>query len=558
MAMLAVLAACIDSVGSFRLDLSLEGAGTLDPAPGSRRYSPGSEVRVRATAASGATFMGWSGAATGAQNPISVLMDSDKALTAHFSGGGVVTYVLTVASEGSGATSPLAGTHSYASGTTVSASATPASGATFTGWSGAATGMENPISILMDSDKALTAHFSGGGAATHVLTVASEGSGTTSPAPGAHSYASGTTVSVTATPVSGATFTGWSGAATGTQSPVSIVMDSDKALTARFSGASAEKSGLPAPPGGGVARPTGTPGNLTVIDWAGFKAAVSFTFDDSQPSQIEHYAELQAVGVPMTFYTMSSVSSEANYDATWSKAVRDGHEIGNHTVNHCNADFRNCNNHLSSPLEELDADTGYITQNFKQSAVWTMAAPYGDSGWVQYAKQRFFVNRGVGYGMIAPKDNTDPFSLPVYQVAANDTSSKFSSLIDTAHGSNKWLIFLIHSILPTQANWYAGTNVSVITGGMSRAKASGDIWVDTLVNVAAYWRAQKLLSSLSPSVSGSTRTWTWTLPEHFPPGKFVRVKVDGGTLKQGGSTLAWDEHGYYEVALSAGSLILSP
>src|SRR5262245_2795056 len=46
-------------------------------------------------------------------------------------------------------------------------------------------------------------------------------------------------------------------------------------------------SGLPVPPGGGVPRPNGTPGNLKVLDWAGFTAAVSYTFDDTNSSQIQ-------------------------------------------------------------------------------------------------------------------------------------------------------------------------------------------------------------------------------------------------------------------------------
>ena len=46
--------------------------------------------------------------------------------------------------------------------------------------------------------------------------------------------------------------------------------------------------------------------------------------------------------------------------------------------------------------------------------------------------------------------------------------------------------------------------------------------------------------------------WTWTLPENFPPGKYLRVKVDGGTLTQGAAALPWVTHGYYEVALDAG------
>jgi hypothetical protein len=32
------------------------------------------------------------------------------------------------------------------------------------------------------------------------------------------------------------------------------------------------------------------PATLKVLDWAGFKSAVTYTFDDAQPSQVEHYA----------------------------------------------------------------------------------------------------------------------------------------------------------------------------------------------------------------------------------------------------------------------------
>ena len=36
------------------------------------------------------------------------------------------------------------------------------------------------------------------------------------------------------------------------------------------------------------------------------------------------------------------------------------------------------------------------------------------------------------------------------------------------------------------------------------------------------------------------------------------MRVDGGTLSQNGKALAWNGHGYYEIALDAGSLTLSP
>ncbi len=81
-------------------------------------------------------------------------------------GGEVTSYALTIATSGSGTTSPAAGTYTYASGTSVAVTATPASGYTFTGWSGAATGTANPVTIAMDGDKTLTANFAGSGPVT--------------------------------------------------------------------------------------------------------------------------------------------------------------------------------------------------------------------------------------------------------------------------------------------------------------------------------------------------------------------------------------------------------
>ena len=100
--------------------------------------------------------------------------------------------------------------------------------------------------------------------------------------------------------------------------------------------------------------------------------------------------------------------------------------------------------------------------------------------------------------------------------------------------------------------------IGQFTGAVQYAKGLGDLWLDTLLEVGAYWQAQKLLTGLTPVQSGGDTTWSWSLPARFPPERFVRVIVDGGTLTQAGTQLAWDEHGYYEVALDAGTLTLSP
>ncbi|HEY7373318.1 MAG TPA: polysaccharide deacetylase family protein [Polyangia bacterium] len=321
--------------------------------------------------------------------------------------------------------------------------------------------------------------------------------------------------------------------------------------------------GLPVPPGpGDVARPSGTPGNLKVLHWAGFKSAASYTFDDAQPSQVEHYADLQATGVRLTFYiTTSSSTAVAGFDTTFTQAVKDGHEMGNHTVHHCHIDLSGCSNTASAPASvdaELDDCNSYITGHFGQSAVWTAASPFGDSGWDTPDMSRFFLNRGVGSGTVAPNDNTDPFNLPCHAAVEAETVDSFNSVIDSAESGGRWLIFLIHTINPTSQNWYAPIDVSVVTGSIAHAKTLGDVWIDSMVNVGAYWRAEKTLSSVTPTTAGGAQTWTWTLPAHFPPGRVLRVTVDGGTPSQNGTPLTWDPHGYYEISLDAGSLTLSP
>ena len=319
-------------------------------------------------------------------------------------------------------------------------------------------------------------------------------------------------------------------------------------------------SGLPVPPGSAdLPKPSGASGNLKILDWAGFRSALTYTFDDAQPSQIEHYAELQATGVRMTFFITSGNSgATAGFDATFTQAVRDGHEIGNHTVHHCHADLTGCTTGSSASLSsELDDCTSYVTGHFGAAAVWTAASPFGDTGYDLPDADRFFLNRGVSGGSIAPRDGTDPFNLPCHAATADETVDGFNSAIDASHSGGRWLVMLIHTIMPTTANWYAPIDVSVVTGSVSHAQSFGDVWIDSMVNVGAYWRAQKIVSAATPAAAGASQTWTWTLPPHFPSGQYLRVTVDGGTLSQGGTPVSWDGHGYYEIALDVGSLTLS-
>ena len=131
-----------------------QGSVTLNPAGGT--YPEGTVVTLTATADPGWGFSGWSGDLTGSTNPVTITMNSDKNVTATFV---VEEYTLTVNTVGSGtvALDPPRGT--YAEGTEVTLTAAGVGDGVFTGWSGALSGVDNPKTIIMDSDKSVTAKF---------------------------------------------------------------------------------------------------------------------------------------------------------------------------------------------------------------------------------------------------------------------------------------------------------------------------------------------------------------------------------------------------------------
>ena len=71
----------------------------------------------------------------------------------------------------------------------------------------------------------------------------------------------------------------------------------------------------------------------------GKKVALSLTFDDGRPSQVDAgTALLDAYGAKATFYVVPDAVRQ-RLDG-WKKAVATGHEIGNHSLNHpCTGNF---------------------------------------------------------------------------------------------------------------------------------------------------------------------------------------------------------------------------
>ena len=87
-------------------------------------------------------------------------MTCNKSVTANFA---VISYTL-AADVGRGAggeviVEPSQSGGGYAAGSEVTVTAVPGNGYAFSHWSGAVSGSENSVKVIMDSDKELTANF---------------------------------------------------------------------------------------------------------------------------------------------------------------------------------------------------------------------------------------------------------------------------------------------------------------------------------------------------------------------------------------------------------------
>ncbi len=127
-------------------------------------FDYGTVVTLTATATTGSTFMGWSGAACSGPGDCLVTMSMTETVTATFT---LNQYTLDVSKTGSGTVSSNpAGidcggdcTEDYDYGTVVTLTATPDSGWGFFGWEGDLSGSTNPIAITIDGNKTVTAVF---------------------------------------------------------------------------------------------------------------------------------------------------------------------------------------------------------------------------------------------------------------------------------------------------------------------------------------------------------------------------------------------------------------
>lgn len=141
----------------YTLDIGVIGNGSVTKMPDQAAYSPGESVTLQALPGQGYEFSSWSGSVSGNTNPTTIMMDSNKYVTATFVQPAVFTLNININGGGSVTKNPDKAW--YTSGEVMQIEAFPAQDYIFYSWSGSLTGNFNPVNITMDSDKIVTANF---------------------------------------------------------------------------------------------------------------------------------------------------------------------------------------------------------------------------------------------------------------------------------------------------------------------------------------------------------------------------------------------------------------
>jgi NOL1/NOP2/fmu family ribosome biogenesis protein len=213
---------------AFHLFVTTTSGGMVSNAPPGGFYVSNTVVTLTALPAAGWEFLNWTGDASGTSSNLSLVMNRDKSVTAQF--GLIPRYTLAAATVGSGVVSGNTQSN-YLRGTTVCLTATPAAGWEFLNWTGDASGTSSNLCLVMHTNKSVTAQFAL--IPRYTLTVATVGSGVVSGNTQSN-YLRGTAVNLRAEPAAGWEFLSWSGDASGTASNLSLVMNTNKSVTAQF------------------------------------------------------------------------------------------------------------------------------------------------------------------------------------------------------------------------------------------------------------------------------------------------------------------------------------
>lgn len=229
LAPLAIITVLLFGCGPSQFNLTTscvpDNGGTV--SPGSGIYDRGAKITLIATPAKYYRFNGWGGDVSESADRVTITMNSNKIIVASFM---KIMYDLQLSQNLSngGKIEPKSG--SYEAGNQVGITAIPATGYRFDRWTGSLSGTSNPLDLLMDANKSLTANF----VKIWNLSATCSPDGSGSINPGSGTYDDGAKLMLTATAKFPYAFDHWSGSNNDKSNPTSVTISADKSVTGNF------------------------------------------------------------------------------------------------------------------------------------------------------------------------------------------------------------------------------------------------------------------------------------------------------------------------------------
>ncbi len=223
---------------TYSVTFATSGGGSSTTSPtGTQSYTLNQVVPISVTTALGYTFSTWS--ATGGTTFDSATTASTNA---HIGGAGTITATFTqnvysvgvtvLPSSAAGSVSGYVTTQTYHYGDVVTLTESPSNGYTFSSWGGDGSGSATTCQITVTKNMAVTATFTQN---QYTLTVSVVGTGcSVTQVPNQATYTYGSSVQLTPVAAAGWTFSGWSGALSGSANPGSVTITGNTAVTATF------------------------------------------------------------------------------------------------------------------------------------------------------------------------------------------------------------------------------------------------------------------------------------------------------------------------------------
>ena len=284
-------------------------------------------------------------------------------------------------------------------------------------------------------------------------------------------------------------------------------------------------------------------GPITTVPWDGHPGAVSFTFDDSEISQLNNLGEYfeKNQDIKVTFFMTGGMN--AGNQSKYFPMAEKGHEIGNHSKSH--DDLTKSGINLKSEI----TDYKYDLEQRSGAEVVAFATPYcyyNDAVEAEIAKAHI-VNRNC-QGATKYKWDEEPVWERISSDCYQGNTQQSKGNMSEAKQKNAWTVQLNHGV--DGAGFGYGITPSDMIAIMDEAKAQG-LWRAPMGRVAAYYRAHFVIDkATSTNIDGGFKV-TWTSPHPAMPKSVpLRVKIegaDGKTVKQKGKEIQAESDGSYVI-----------